>query len=561
MVCKGWQNVNVWVSAVAVVLAPTVCLGAPHMMVVAANKLAAEAGLDVLHRGGTAVDAAVAVQAVLGLVEPQASGVGGGALMLTYDAASRKITAYDGRETAPASAGPDLFLRPDGTPKSFYEAAMGGRSVGVPGAIAMLELAQHASGRAHWADLFQPAIRLAENGFPLTERVAKMIAFEAPRIGRNAALQAYLMPNGLPAPGTIVKNEAYAATLRQIAAHGSAGLLSGKIAGDIVATVHQDANPGLLTEADLAAYRPLARSAICAPYRGTTICTSPPPSAGGIAVLQSLGMLAHFPLPTLAPDGPDAAMLILEAERLAMADRDAFGADADFVPVPVKGLIDPAYIAGRAKLIDEVHAMAVAKPGSPEGVAPAAGAQLPEHGTSDVAIVDAAGNAVSLTTTIEYEFGAHLMVDGFLLNNELTDFALAPTQDGKQAANRVQGGKRPRSSMAPSLVLDHDGKLLAVVGSAGGGRIPGYVVQATVGVLDWHMTPAEALAQGHIGSSGMHTDLEADTDAANLLPALKARGEPVAVDPMGSGSSMILVTPTGLQGAADPRRDGAAVGQ
>jgi len=545
----------------ALVLAPTMGLAAPHMMVVAANKLAAEAGLDVLRQGGTAVDAAVAVQAVLGLVEPQASGVGGGALMVTYDAASRKITTYDGRESAPATAGPDLFLRADGTPKSFYEAAMGGRSVGVPGAIAMLEMAQHAQGKLRWAALFDPAIRLADTGFPLTERVAKMIAFEAPRIARNPALQAYLMPNGLPAPGTIVKNAAYAATLREIAAHGAAGLLGGKIAADIVASVQHDVNPGLLTEADLAGYKPLIRPPICATYRADTVCTAPPPSAGGIAVLQTLGMLAHFPLPTLAPSGPDAAMLILEAERLAMADRDAFGADADFVPVPVKGLLDPAYIAARAKLIDPSHAMTSVKPGAPEGAVPAAGKQGPEHGTSDVAIVDANGNAVSLTTTVEYEFGSHIFVDGFVLNNELTDFALAPTQFGKPVANRVQGGKRPRSSMAPSLVLGHDGKLIAVVGSAGGGRIPGYIIQAIVGALDWHMSPDQALAQGHIGSSGARTNLEEGTDAAKLLPALQARGEPVTLDMMGSGSSMILVTQTGLQGAPDPRRDGAAVGE
>ena len=552
---------KIWRAAFILVVAPTMCFAAPHMMVVAANKLAAEAGLNILRQGGTAVDAAVAVQAVLGLVEPQASGVGGGALMLTYEAASGKITSYDGRETAPASAGPDLFLRADGTPKSFYEAAMGGRSVGVPGAIAMLEMAQHAQGRLRWATLFDPAIHLAESGFPLTERVAKMIGFEAPRIERNAALKAYLMPNGVPAPGIAIKNAAYAATLREIAAHGAAGVLDGKIAADIVAAVRHDANPGLLTEADLAAYRPVVRQPICAAYRADRVCTTPPPSAGGIAVLQTLGMLAHFPLPTLAPDGPDAAMLILEAERLAMADRDAFGADADFVPVPVKGLLDPGYIAARAKLIDPAHAMASVKPGAPEGATPAAGKQGPEHGTSDVAIVDANGNAVSLTTTVEYEFGSHLFVDGFVLNNELTDFALAPMQDGKPAANRVQGGKRPRSSMAPSFVLGHDGKLVAVVGSAGGGRIPGYIIQAAIGALDWHMSPEQALAQGHIGSSGTHTNLEEGTDAAKLLPVLQARGEPVTLDVMGSGSSMILVTPTGLQGAADPRRDGAAVGE
>jgi gamma-glutamyltranspeptidase / glutathione hydrolase len=545
----------------ALLLAPSLALAAPHMMVVAANPLAAQAGLDVLRQGGTAIDAAVAVQAVLGLVEPQASGVGGGALMLTYDAGSQKITAYDGRETAPAAAGPDLFLNPDGTPKNFYQAAMGGRSVGVPGAIAMLEAAQHAGGHLPWAALFQPAIHLAESGFPLTERVSKMIAFEAPRLGRQQAAHDYLMPTGVPAPGTVLKNPAYAATLREIAAHGAAGLLQGRIAADIVQAVRQDPNQGLMTASDLAEYHPIVRAALCGPYRAYVVCTAPPPSAGGIAVLQTLGMLSHFPLPTLPPASADAAMLILEAERLAMADRDAYGADQDFVPVPVTGLLDSSYLAARAKLIDPAHAMVAAQPGSPAGATPASGTQLPEHGTSDVAILDASGNAVSLTTTIEYEFGAHLLVDGFLLNNELTDFALNPSQGGHPVANRVQAGKRPRSSMAPSLVLDQHGKLVAIVGSAGGGRIPGYVIQATIGALDWHMTAAQSLAQGHVGSTGTHTELEDGTAAASLLPTLQSRGAPVTVAPMGSGSSIILVKPDGSQGAPDPRRDGAALGQ
>jgi gamma-glutamyltranspeptidase/glutathione hydrolase len=545
----------------AAFLAPACACAAPHMMVVAANPLAAQAGLDVLRQGGNAIDAAVAVQAVLGLVEPQASGVGGGALMLTYSAEGSKITAYDGRETAPKNAGPDLFLNPDGSPEGFYQAAMGGRSVGVPGAIAMLEVAHKAQGHLPWPGLFARAIDLAEHGFPLTERVSRMIGFEAPRIGRQPALKAYLMPGGVvPPAGTIMKNPAYAATLRTIAAHGAAGLLQGPIATDIVNTARHDANPSLLTPADLAAYRPVVQAAICGPYRAYVICSSPPPSAGGIAVLQTLGMLSHFPLPKLSPTSPDAAMLILDAERLAMADRDAFGGDAAFVHVPVQGLISQSYIASRAKQLDAAHALAEALPGDPPGAVAAPGTHLPEHGTSDVAIVDAQGNAVSLTTTIEYEFGAHLLVDGFILNNELTDCALAPVQDGKEAANRVQGGKRPRSSMAPSLVLDRNGHLVAVVGSAGGVNIPGYVIQATIGALDWHLSPAQALAQGHIGSSGARTMVEAGTDAAALLPVLKARGERVTAAPMGSGSSMILVTPDGLQGAADPRRDGAAVG-
>jgi gamma-glutamyltranspeptidase/glutathione hydrolase len=535
----------------------------PKAMVVAANPLAAQAGAQILREGGTAVDAAVAVQAVLGLVEPQASGVGGGAFMVTYDAASKRLTTYDGRETAPAAAGGDLFLNQDGSPKTFYEAAMGGRSVGVPGAIAMLEMAQHAEGKLKWESLFDPAIHLAETGFPITERVSKIIGFEAERIGRSPALAAYLMPHGVPAEETVLKNAAYAATLRLIAHAGAAGLLRGKIAADIVAAVRGDANPGLMTMDDLASYHAIQRDPVCAPFASYSVCSVPPPSAGGLAVLETLGELDHTKLASLQPGSVDAAVLLLDAERLAMADRDAFVGDPEFVTVPTAALVAPSYLAERAKALDPAHALADARPGSPvvQNVAPVSQKAQPEHGTSDVAIVDAAGNAVSMTTTVEYEFGSHLFVDGFVLNNELTDFSFEPNENGKPVANRVQGGKRPRSSMAPVIVQDQAGGLVAVAGSAGGKRIPGFVIQPLLDTLVWHMTPAQAMAQGHVDSTGSRNELEQDTPAALLYDALRARGEAMTVGPIVAGTAMILMTKAGPEGAADPRRDGAAVGK
>jgi gamma-glutamyltranspeptidase/glutathione hydrolase len=535
-----------------------------RMMVVAANPLAARAGMEVLRHGGTAIDAAVAVQAVLGLVEPQSSGVAGGALIVTYTAKTGKVAYYDGRETAPAAAGPDLFLHPDGTPMSFYEAMLGGRSVGVPGAIAALELAHQDQGRTKWADLFAPAIALAEAGFAVTPHMVEEVDYEKERLQRQPALRDYLHVGngGMLTAGTVLKNPAYADTLRRIAASGAAGLLRGRIAEDIALTVRQDPNHGMMTTDDLAAYKAVRREPVCGPYHAYRICAASSPTAGGTILLQTLGMLQDQGFDHVPATGAEADMLIIEAERLAMADRDAFGGDVDFVHVPFAGLIDPAYIAARAKLIDRNHAAQTVSAGHPAGEpVPAAQKPQPEHGTSDVAIVDGEGNAVSMTTTIEDIFGSHLMVDGFVLNNELTDFSLMPDDDGKVLANRVQGGKRPRSSMAPAVVLDQNGHLVAVVGSAGGMRIPGFVIQATIGALDWHMTPAQALAQGHVGSVGRRNELEAGTPAAQLAGALEQRGEKIGVDPMPSGSSMIVVTPQGLTGAADPRRDGVALGE
>ena len=536
----------------------------PRHMVAAAHPLAAEAGREALRRGGAAIDAAVAVQAVLGLVEPQSSGIGGGAFVLHWDAAARALVTWDGREKAPAAVTPRLFLRPDGTPMGFHEAAVGGRAVGVPGAIAALEAAHRAHGQLPWDTLFESAIALAEQGFAVSPRLAAAIAADRGRLARDPAARAYFLPDGAPLQaGHVLRNPPYAETLRAIAARGAAALREGPIAEAIVAAVRgADWNPGMMTLADLAAYRAVQRDPVCVLYRAWRVCGMAPPSSGGIAVGQILGLVSHTDMVSLDPRGADAAHWLAEAGRLAFADRNLYVADADRVRVPVRGLLDPAYLTARAQLIDRDRANPSPKPGNPpwRDAALAPDETVREHGTSHVSIRDAAGNAVSMTTTIEDVFGARLMAAGFLLNNQLTDFSFRPEIDGRPVANRVEPAKRPRSSMAPTMVFDPQGELRVVLGSPGGARIIGYVAQTLIAILDWAMDPQAAIALPRVVTVGTEIELEADTDVAALKEALEARGHSVAVRALPSGLHAIVLTARGVMGGADPRREGVALG-
>ncbi|WP_353185750.1 gamma-glutamyltransferase [Bosea sp. (in: a-proteobacteria)] len=536
---------------------------AQRFMAAAANPLAATAGRTILRAGGSATDAAIAIQLVLNLVEPQSSGIGGGAFLVHWDETARKVTTLDGRETAPAAARPDRFIR-DGRPMPFREAVIGGRSVGVPGTLKLLEEAHRRWGRLPWADLVAPALGLAEDGFAVSPRLNGLLAGDRdlPKNPRAAALF-YEADGRAKAVGTLLKNPAFAGTLRAIAAQGADALYKGPIAEDIVATVAEHpGNPGDMTLDDLAAYRVEERPPVCGSYRVWRLCGMGPPSSGAVAVQQMLGMLESVDLRRMGP-GPEAAHWLGEAGRLAFADRNLYLGDPAFLAVPVRGLIDRDYIRSRAALIDPGHSMGKAQAGDPPHrraglLAPSDGV---EHGTSHISVVDAQGNAVAMTTTIEGGFGSHLMTKaGFLLNNELTDFNFTPEEDGKPVANRVEPGKRPRSSMAPTLVFDAFGRLHAVVGSPGGSQIIEFVAKTLVALLDWRMDPQQAADFGNFGSRNGPTELEAGTEAEAWKPALEAKGHKVQIMEMTSGTQVIVKTPEGFLGGADGRREGVAIG-
>lgn len=554
--------------------------------VAAANPLATDAGYQVLKAGGSAIDAAIAVQMVLGLVEPQSSGIGGGAFLL--HAAGSQVLAYDGRETAPAAATENLFLKADGQPMAFHDAVVGGRSVGTPGAVRMLELAHREHGKLPWASLLQPAIQLAEQGFKVSPRLHTLLRSEKFLHSDPVARAYFYGADGQPLPvGTLLKNPAYAQVLRAIAQHGSQALHEGPVAQAIVDKVrNHPTNPGVLSLQDLAGYQPKKRQALCHDWnlpasapggtaRSYTLCGFPPPSSGAIAVGQILGILGHTPAARmpLGSDGlPSADWLhyYTEAARLAFADRALYVADPDFVQPPGGSwhtLLDHRYLQERARLIG-AQSMKVAKPGNPAqfkvGHAPMP--EQIEYGTSHISIVDAFGNALAMTTTIEDQFGSRQMVQGFLLNNELTDFSMAPrAADGQPIANRVQPGKRPRSSMAPTLVFDKaTGQVIMSAGSPGGAQIIHYTAKTLQGVLGWGLTPQQAINLPNFSSLNGPTLLEAKRFPAATVQALQARGAEVKEQDLTSGLQAITRGEAHGKrfwfGGADPRREGVVMG-
>ena len=536
---------------------------AQRHMVAAAHPLAVEAGLQMLDAGGSAVDAMIAVQLVLNLVEPHASGLGGGAYLLHYEAAGRMVRAYDGRETAPAAVTADLFMR-DGKAMTFRDAVAGGRSVGTPGVVRLLEIAHRKHGRLPWARLFQPAIDLAENGFPLSSRLHTLLRRDRAIADEAAARAYFLNAEGTPkAAGTLLRNPEFAQTLRAIATGGADAFYRGDIARAIVGAVRSHPiNPGLLSEADLADYQVREVDALCSPYRVYRVCGMPPSSSGGIAVLQMLGLLSHRDMSAVAPESTQAVHLLAEAGRLAYADRSRWVADDRFVDVPVRGLLDPAYLAARARLI-QPRSMGKATAGTPPGarLAYADDAVDEVAGTSHIAIVDGDGNAASMTTTIENFFGSRVLVRGFLLNNQLTDFNFTEQDSGQPAVNAVAPGKRPRSSMAPTLVFRDNGDLHLVLGSPGGSRIINYVAKTLIATLDWGLDIQAAIALPNTGSRNGPTEIERGTAAEELAAPLRAMGHDVEITDMTSGLHGIMRVGNGWQGGADPRREGIARGR
>ena len=537
---------------------------AQNWMIAAANPLAVQAGAEILRAGGSAADAMIAVQSVLGLVEPQSSGLGGGAFLVWYDAATGQLTTLDGRETAPLAATPQLFQDENGEPLKFFDAVVGGRSVGTPGTPALMADAYLRWGRMPWQWLFGAGISLADQGFAVSSRLADLVGHDAERLARFPTTADYFLPGGVALKaGDHLRNPDYAATLRALAVLGPAGFYTGPIAADIVRTVNEaPGNPGVLSARDLALYLVRERDPVCVSYRAHDVCGMGPPSSGALTVGQILGQLEHFDLAALGPDSEQAWRLIGDASRLAFADRGRYMADSDYVPMPTGGLVDPAYLAQRADLLQGGDALAEVAPGTPEFDhallwADDEAIELPS--TSHISIVDAYGNVLSMTTTVENAFGSRLMVRGFLLNNELTDFSFRTHKDGVPIANRLEPGKRPRSSMAPTIVMK-DGAPVLAIGSPGGSRIIGYVATSVIAWLDWGMDVQQAVALPHAINRFGTYDLEAETGAADLQGGLEALGYSVKLRDLNSGLHAIDLR-DGLRGGADPRREGIALGE
>ncbi len=525
--------------------------------VAAAHPMAVEAGLEALAAGGNAADAAIAVQAMLGLVEPQSSGIGGGAFLLYYDAATKRVTAFDGRETAPAAATPDLFLDADGKPLSYGDAVLSGRSTGVPGAIAMLGAVHARHGALPWQRLFDPAIRAAEAGFPVPQRVARFANSTFPQAGALDVRALFSRADGSPVQaGDPFANPAYAKSLRHIAATGPRALLEPPLRDAIIARTHAEPRPGGLEGSDFERYQPLMFEPLCGPYLVFVICVPPPPSSG-VALLQLLAILDRTDIALRGPDDPQAWFLFAEASRLMYADRDRYVADPAFVDVPVKGLLDPNYVRLRATLIGAAAGPAPSA-GSPAPIQRGADATSEATGTSHFVVVDRAGNVASITTTVESLFGSGRAVDGFMLNNQLTDFSFNAVIDGQPVANAVAGGKRPRSSMVPVIVLDRAGQVVAALGSPGGSAILAYNAKALIGLLAWKLPLQQAIELPNLMARGDDYYGEVAKFAPDVLAALAARGI-VLKSGRGEESGLhgiVLHGDSTVEGAADPRREG-----
>ena len=534
-------------------------------MVVAANPYATKAGQEILAKGGSAIDAAIAIQAVLTLVEPQSSGIGGGAFLMHFDKESNQLITYDGRETAPSAATASLFLDPQtGKPVPWIKAVVGGRSVGVPGVVAAMNKAHQQHGHLPWAELFAPAIELSQQGFVVSARLEKLLSKKFnPGVHQIEGTKAYFFPNGeaLKA-GTIKKNPELAAFYQRLAKSGVNAFYQGDNAEKIANTVQNSSiAPGVLTVKDINGYQAKTRSAVCAPYKKYKICSMGPPSSGGVAVLQILKLLEDKNISQYPPNDKEALHYFTQASRLAFADRDVFLADPDFNDIDISQLLAPEYLKERSKLITD-HDMGVAVAGDPAiklAKIPDDAYELPS--TSHFSIVDAKGNAVSMTTSIEMAFGSTLMVNGYLLNNQLTDFALSPHKNGQPLINRVEANKRPRSSMSPVIVFNQDGSIRLIIGSPGGSRIINYVAQTMMAVLDWQLPVQEAINLAKITNRNKVTTLEKDTELAQLKEWFTYKGHTVRVADLNSGLHGIEIVNGLLFGGADPRREGVAMSE